>query len=824
MNRHGRLTLSCLVLVLAALTAGCGAGSTAGGGNDTGDSALWPDLKDVVPGDAFASDHTAKPDLWKELFHQDQTSEDMLPDFGNSDGLTDLDLAQLCPAGEGGLSCPCNENSDCMYDLCVMAPGGKVCAAPCTDECPMGWDCEQLGGGPDIQFFCFPLHSWLCRPCQASSECQVVAGADSGARCVPFGPQGAYCGSDCTAASCPDGYACEEKTSVEGIASKQCVPLSGECDCNAQLALAQATTWCEITNSFGTCKGTWTCLADGMGPCSVQPATAEACNGKDDNCNGVADEGWGGGDCLVSSDFGNCPGVLVCKEGKQECQGIPPGPEQCDGIDQNCDGVADDSFVDTDTDSVADCVDDDDDNDGVGDSFDCEPLNPLVPGCQGRVCGDDGCGGSCGDCLPGYGCQTGACVCLPKCEGKACGPDGCGAACGECLVGFGCMGGKCVCLAKCEGKVCGSDGCGGSCGDCLPGYGCQDGQCVCLPKCEGKVCGSDGCGGSCGSCLPGYGCQAGQCVCQPNCSGKVCGSDGCGGNCGDCLLGYSCQSGQCVCVPNCNGKVCGSDGCGGQCGTCGAGTTCQGGQCVCQPNCTGRDCGTDGCGGSCGTCGAGYACQGGICVCAPNCVGKDCGSDGCGGQCGTCGAGFTCQNGLCACVPNCAGRDCGTDGCGGTCGTCQAGYACQAGKCTCAPNCVGKDCGSDGCGGSCGTCNPGFACQSGKCKCLPNCTGKNCGSDGCGGSCGTCSGGYDCSAAGVCQPPNPCGTLTWNGECEDETTLRYCSANGDAGTPCNNPPNCQTNEVDCVLTCILSGQGFLGFCQCVTGECNCLCL
>ncbi len=693
---------------------------------------------------------------------KDITPLDNQPD---PDETTDLGLAELpvedvtlslCD-GEGGPMCPCETGADCTYGWCVESAEGTVCAPLCLDECPAGWTCVATSGSPDPAFICVPLHAWLCRPCLASTECSTGMQADSFARCIPHGDSGAYCGGKCeTNETCPAGYECKDVVTVEGADSRQCFPSSGQCACNERLAISQGTTWCKVSNEHGTCQGSWYCLTNAMSQCSAPAPKPEECNAVDDDCDGSTDEDWVGGECLVSTELGACPGVSVCNNGKVECQGALPAPEQCNGLDDDCDGVADNGFPDNDQDGIADCVDDDDDNDGVGDQFDCEPLNPLVPSCLNKVCGDDGCGGACGDCLAGFGCQNGQCVCLPKCDGKQCGPDGCGT--------------------------------GGTCGDCLAGYGCQGGQCICIPQCDGKSCGSDSCGGSCGECLPGYACQSGQCVCVPQCTGKVCGNDGCGGTCGDCLPGYGCQSGQCICIPQCSNKECGSDGCGGSCGTCSQGFVCQSGQCACSPNCAGKDCGNDGCGGSCGSCSAGYVCQGGLCVCAPNCAGKTCGGDGCGGTCGTCGPGSVCQNG----------------------------------QCICAPDCTGKDCGSDGCGGTCGTCAPGFQCQSGKCVCIPNCAGKVCGNDGCGGSCGTCQAGYTCSAAGECLPPNPCGDLSWNGECDGEE-LRYCHQPGDPSEPCANPPYCEVAELDCFLSCFLSGY-FFGTCSCSMGVCDCLCI
>jgi hypothetical protein len=143
-------------------------------------------------------------------------------------------------------------------------------------------------------------------------------------------------------------------------------------------------------------------------------------------------------------------------------------------------------------------------------------------------------------------------TCTPDCTGKVCGSDGCSGSCGDCPSGQSCdSSGQCVdstCTPDCTGKVCGSDGCSGSCGDCPSGQSCDSsGQCVdstCTPDCTGRVCGSDGCSGSCGDCPSGQSCDtsSGQCLdvsCDPNCPLDSCGSqiNGCGDPvwCGDCV-------------------------------------------------------------------------------------------------------------------------------------------------------------------------------------------------------------------------------------------------------------------------------------------------
>ena len=76
---------------------------------------------------------------------------------------------------------------------------------------------------------------------------------------------------------------------------------------------------------------------------SIHPASFEACNGLDDDCDGIADESLGAqicglGACTVETD--NCIDgeVVACEPG-------PPNEEICNGIDDDCDGVIDESLV-----------------------------------------------------------------------------------------------------------------------------------------------------------------------------------------------------------------------------------------------------------------------------------------------------------------------------------------------------------------------------------------------------------------------------------------------------------------------------------------------
>jgi hypothetical protein len=69
------------------------------------------------------------------------------------------------------------------------------------------------------------------------------------------------------------------------------------------------------------------------------------------------------------------------------------------------------------------------------DGADPDEEEEIVCSCAGRVCGDDGCGNSCGTCDDPYYCSgEGRCVCVPDCETASCSsPDGCGGTC-RCIL------------------------------------------------------------------------------------------------------------------------------------------------------------------------------------------------------------------------------------------------------------------------------------------------------------------------------------------------------------------------------------------------------
>ena len=184
----------------------------------------------------------------------------------------------------------------------------------------------------------------------------------------------------------------------------------------------------------------------------------------------------------------------------------------------------------------------------------------CAPNCTGKDCGDDGCGGSCGDCTEHYDCQSGTCAYIPWCGDGSCDLDedcsACPADCGNCC-------GNAVCDAQYE-EDCAT--CPADCGNC-----CGNGLCDPEQEEDCATCPAD-CGCGCGE-----ECELGACAFTA-CDGKECGDDGCGGWCWTCGAGEYCHAGKCG--PSCPGTVC-EDGqtrpCGIYSGVCTEGVqTCEG--------------------------------------------------------------------------------------------------------------------------------------------------------------------------------------------------------------------------------------------------------
>ena len=290
-----------------------------------------------------------------------------------------------------------------------------------------------------------------------------------------------------------------------------CDNLDNNCDGLIDNNPIDAGGMCGLTDvgecSFGTlvCQGGALVCVGAVGP------TLELCNLLDDNCNGVIDDNPVGQGAPCGTDVGECDfGVQQCIGGTFVCVGgNGPALEVCNLLDDDCDGVVDDSPIDTGgpcgsnvgicepgiltcVGGVVDCV--------GGTAGVPELCNNLDDNCNGVI--DDGdpgggapCGSDVGVCEPGAEhCIGGILTCVGGvgptdeiCDGLDNDCDGTSDTLAPCPAGSQCVEGQCA--APCQGGEF----------DCPGGQVCVEGYCV-----------QDSCTGV--SCDPGEACIQGICV------------------------------------------------------------------------------------------------------------------------------------------------------------------------------------------------------------------------------------------------------------------------------------------------------------------------
>ncbi len=175
----------------------------------------------------------------------------------------------------------------------------------------------------------------LLGSCNVNEYCLNCATGDGGHKDASTDGSGGDGGS-----GSGDGGACVP-TGVEVCDNK-------DNDCNGQVDDNIAGVGDPCTNQMGECAGGKQRCVNGAMVCD-KPPMPEICDNKDNNCNGVVDDGDPGGGGLCGTNAGECTaGTNHCISGAIVCQGAIGGSaEICNGRDDDCDGNFDESIAST---------------------------------------------------------------------------------------------------------------------------------------------------------------------------------------------------------------------------------------------------------------------------------------------------------------------------------------------------------------------------------------------------------------------------------------------------------------------------------------------
>ena len=272
----------------------------------------------------------------------------------NGDGKTNPSDSVVTPPKPGEFGAPCTSNEDCLSGYCIEGLDGYICTKICVEDCPEGYDCIGVSIGADLIFICAPLLDRSCELCSSDLQC-------SGGRCIQFG-QSNFCLMPCNNGTCKNTYSCE-KVSLEGGIEELCMPTSGTCECGPDsLGLEKS---CKQKSGVNVCYGIQFCEENGWSDCDLP---SEICDNKDNDCNGIIDDG------MLNPSTGKYDTSKHCGVCNNSCTAMSAsnasGTCQTGGAVPVCGWICEDNYFDV----------NDNPNDGCECSFESDEDDPDVPG------------------------------------------------------------------------------------------------------------------------------------------------------------------------------------------------------------------------------------------------------------------------------------------------------------------------------------------------------------------------------------------------------------------------------------------------------------
>ncbi|MBK6725927.1 MAG: putative metal-binding motif-containing protein [Xanthomonadales bacterium] len=251
-------------------------------------------------------------------------------DCNDDDGAIHPGAFELCD----GTDNDCDGSTDELYPTL-----GAVCNTGLPGICLLGTVTCQAGGGGIQCLQSIAASPEVCdgldNDCDGSADQGNPGG---GAACMTGLPGRCATGlTNCAggALQCPGTF---------GPIPELCNGLDDNCDGSVDEGNPDGGVACS-TGLLGVCAaGVRHCLGGALQCVGNVGASAEVCDGLDNDCDGAADDGnpGGGFNCSTGQPGICAAGTSTCLSGSIQClRNNNPGPEFCDGLDNDCDGAVD---------------------------------------------------------------------------------------------------------------------------------------------------------------------------------------------------------------------------------------------------------------------------------------------------------------------------------------------------------------------------------------------------------------------------------------------------------------------------------------------------